>query len=44
MVTKPRLSSGFTAAVSVVRSIANKLAALCMLAGSGRLSDINSEN
>ena len=42
--TKPRRASGLRLAVSVVRSMASNDATLPMLAGSGRLSDINREN
>jgi hypothetical protein len=42
--TSPRCSSGFKAAVSVVRSIANSDATGRIDGGSGRFSDINSEN
>ena len=42
--TKPRRSKGFRAAVSVVRSIASSAATEPMLGGSGRFSDIISEN
>jgi hypothetical protein len=42
--TSPRCSSGFKAAVSVVRSIESNDATGRIDGGSGRLSDINSEN
>jgi hypothetical protein len=42
--TNPRRSSGFSAAVSVVRSMARNLAMALIVGGSGRLSDIISEN
>jgi hypothetical protein len=42
--TKPRFSSGFNAAVNVVRSIASREATGPMDGGSGRLRDINNEN
>ena len=42
--TRPRRSSGFRLAVSVVRSMASKAETLAMVAGSGRLSEISSEN
>jgi hypothetical protein len=42
--TNPRRSSGFNAAVSVVRSIASKDATGPMGGGSGRFRDIKSEN
>lgn len=44
ILTSPRCSSGFKAAVSVVRSIANKAATGRIDGGSGRFSDINNEN
>lgn len=42
--SSPRCSSGFKAAVSVVRSIASSDATGRIDGGSGRFSDINSEN
>ena len=42
--TSPRRSSGFKFAVRVVRSIASSAATLPMVGGSGRFSDISSEN
>ena len=42
--TRRRRSSGLRLAVSVVRSMASRAATLPMLGGSGRLSDISSEN
>ncbi|MNT49306.1 hypothetical protein D3C72_1861490 [compost metagenome] len=44
MLTSPRRSKGFSAAVSVVRSMARRLATGPIGGGSGRLSDISSEN
>jgi hypothetical protein len=43
-VTRPRRSSGFKLAVSVVRSMASNAATLPMPGGLGRLSDISREN
>jgi hypothetical protein len=42
--TSPRRSSGFSAAVRVVRSMASSEATEAMAGGSGRFSDIISEN
>lgn len=44
ILTSPRRWSGLSAAVSVVRSIASKAATEAIVGGSGRFSDINSEN